>query len=90
MYAAFHIDGISIHVPLAGNVLDAEGADFTPEDFYPRSPCGERQVSGSLLPTPPNFYPRSPCGERPFPRGVIRAHFVISIHVPLAGNVGKL
>ena len=34
-------------------------------DFYPRSPCGERQVSvivpsGSLY-----FYPRSPCGERP-------------------------
>ena len=33
-------------------------------DFYPRSPCGERQLiayqSGLLL----DFYPRSPCGER--------------------------
>ena len=37
-----------------------------PMDFYPRSPCGERQLtayqSGLLL----DFYPRSPCGERPF------------------------
>ena len=33
--------------------------------FYPRSPCGERQLiacqNGQLL----DFYPRSPCGERP-------------------------
>ena len=33
-------------------------------DFYPRSPCGERP--SSVMPPPPmsHFYPRSPCGER--------------------------
>ena len=35
-------------------------------DFYPRSPCGERQSPLSLDPINiHNFYPRSPCGERP-------------------------
>ena len=32
--------------------------------FYPRSPCGERQLQGFLLAQGHNFYPRSPCGER--------------------------
>ena len=36
----------------------------TAENFYPRSPCGERLFSllGYFLHY--NFYPRSPCGER--------------------------
>ena len=34
-------------------------------NFYPRSPCGERLVSGDVLSSCfVNFYPRSPCGER--------------------------
>ena len=33
--------------------------------FYPRSPCGERQIVAGLRSHTPNFYPRSPCGERP-------------------------
>ena len=36
------------------------------DNFYPRSPCGERReywVGG--YGTANNFYPRSPCGERP-------------------------
>ena len=34
-------------------------------NFYPRSPCGERQRVGTLaFPAHFNFYPRSPCGER--------------------------
>ena len=32
--------------------------------FYPRSPCGERLISGNTLHELNNFYPRSPCGER--------------------------
>ena len=32
--------------------------------FYPRSPCGERQVRYSDGRNLENFYPRSPCGER--------------------------
>ena len=34
-------------------------------DFYPRSPCGERRISLSVLAHFSYFYPRSPCGERP-------------------------
>ena len=34
-------------------------------DFYPRSPCGERQLVGVLYRNREwDFYPRSPCGER--------------------------
>ena len=36
------------------------------ENFYPRSPCGERPVVSVDYSTPGwDFYPRSPCGERP-------------------------
>ena len=34
-------------------------------DFYPRSPCGERRAEASPFPLSLYFYPRSPCGERP-------------------------
>ena len=33
-------------------------------DFYPRSPCGERQHPTNTKNRKRNFYPRSPCGER--------------------------
>ena len=33
-------------------------------NFYPRSPCGERQDTPSTSIPNPDFYPRSPCGER--------------------------
>ena len=32
--------------------------------FYPRSPCGERQLTPDFVPGKGHFYPRSPCGER--------------------------
>ena len=34
------------------------------DDFYPRSPRGERPVAFKILNVPFNFYPRSPRGER--------------------------
>ena len=34
------------------------------DDFYPRSPCGERRAAPRSFPMDPDFYPRSPCGER--------------------------
>ena len=34
------------------------------QNFYPRSPCGERRPVPTAPPPPANFYPRSPCGER--------------------------
>ena len=33
-------------------------------DFYPRSPCGERPYCIITKSCYNNFYPRSPCGER--------------------------
>ena len=35
------------------------------DNFYPRSPCGERQRPSWACRICRNFYPRSPCGERP-------------------------
>ena len=35
------------------------------DNFYPRSPCGERRVSVGRHSPSFYFYPRSPCGERP-------------------------
>ena len=34
-------------------------------NFYPRSPCGERQPPRVIRKPATDFYPRSPCGERP-------------------------
>ena len=56
---------ISIHVPLAGNVLPALAGHREPRDFYPRSPCGERPMFQVFCIPTEDFYPRSPCGERP-------------------------
>ena len=42
-------------------------------NFYPRSPCGERHNAGPLPTVCRDFYPRSPCGER---RGIIWRDFV--------------
>ena len=36
----------------------------TQQDFYPRSPCGERQNRPRPSARINDFYPRSPCGER--------------------------
>ena len=54
-------------------------------DFYPRSPCGERQRWKSTeRPKGSHFYPRSPCGERRAGRGHVTGGQKISIHALLA------
>ena len=53
------------------------------QNFYPRSPCGERRPVPTAPPPPANFYPRSPCGERPC-KTQCPAGPVISIHALLA------
>ena len=56
---------ISIHALLAESDNKIGTVSITREDFYPRSPCGERRESiGTLRTVSVNFYPRSPCGER--------------------------
>ena len=57
--------GISIHALLAeSDIIDRAGKP-PEENFYPRSPCGERPSSAPSFRSRVNFYPRSPCGERP-------------------------
>ena len=76
---------ISIHALLAesdGCRIEHDAA--VAYDFYPRSPCGERQGAcvGAALRL--NFYPRSPCGERPHGRAAAGCGIHISIHALLA------
>ena len=73
---------ISIHAP-------REGSDGLPwrvknrqNNFYPRSPRGERRSSAPWTPCgPKNFYPRSPRGERPgrCPRPARRSAFLSTL-----------
>ena len=59
---------ISIHALLAESDRPAKPDRSAPDNFYPRSPCGERPCWRWDNPnTKPNFYPRSPCGERLMP-----------------------
>ena len=58
---------ISIHALLAESDYKRTSNGHCLDNFYPRSPCGERQNSlVTLVFQIPYFYPRSPCGERPF------------------------
>ena len=59
--------------------------DTWQRDFYPRSPCGERQSSrAGWLEVVHYFYPRSPCGERRWIHHAQPAANTISIHALLA------
>ena len=55
---------ISIHALLAESDLQIQDITLTSQNFYPRSPCGERRGIRPGFPDGKNFYPRSPCGER--------------------------
>ena len=52
--------------------------------FYPRSPCGERQLVRMLNSPHSLFYPRSPCGERRDPAVFVDSSLLFSIHALLA------
>ena len=54
------------------------------DDFYPRSPCGERRIRLNMWRSNNDFYPRSPCGERPTELLEIDTGADISIHALLA------
>ena len=76
---------ISIHALLAESDVTIANNSLPRNDFYPRSPCGERLVDTSkdtIKAT--NFYPRSPCGERRRDDTSRSAGRCISIHALLA------
>ena len=58
-------------------------------NFYPRSPCGERRRMLLQAQAPRNFYPRSPCGERRHSNAFLRGVYDISIHALLAESDSK-
>ena len=69
---------ISIHALLAESDRLAPCSRDNSMDFYPRSPCGERQLDELCrMMGIKHFYPRSPCGERHFRtlRVYYRSHF---------------
>ena len=55
---------ISIHALLAESDPVWELAYTSQQNFYPRSPCGERLNGAGSWICLLHFYPRSPCGER--------------------------
>ena len=55
---------ISIHALLAESDRPRQIVVIVIDNFYPRSPCGERHAPSHNPCSHNNFYPRSPCGER--------------------------
>ena len=67
---------ISIHALLAESDRVVTAFWGSVDNFYPRSPCGERPVTLDFKSLCHYFYPRSPCGERPLnPRVFLFALF---------------
>ena len=55
---------ISIHAPRAGCDFSSQRETFDLKDFNPRTPCGVRPASSSVITTGSYFNPRTPCGVR--------------------------
>ena len=77
---------ISIHVPLAGNDACPGISTRRTRYFNPRSPCGERRESVSVLFQKVLFQSTFPLRGTTLPIFYSAAGDQISIHVPLAGN----
>ena len=76
---------ISIHALLAESDHAPSHSLYLRNNFYPRSPCGERQPTTSRdNKHNMNFYPRSPCGERLYRERTEEDKSAISIHALLA------
>ena len=65
LFAYLALRDISIHALLAESDVSPYIHSRVARNFYPRSPCGERQQISGLWREQKYFYPRSPCGERP-------------------------
>ena len=78
------VQAISIHALLAESDQLALCPLHHQQHFYPRSPCGERQIPYQRQIDQKNFYPRSPCGERLSRASRLAPVISISIHALLA------
>ena len=70
---------ISIHALLAESDSSACCGVRRKYNFYPRSPCGERQKPRQTRTDTSNFYPRSPCGER---RAILKLQCILGDFYP--------
>ena len=73
-------------LPVWGATFPFLRREAIPQDFNPRSPCGERQLIAYLNVRHKHFNPRSPCGER---RASCNSSMIIgsiSIHAPRVGS----
>ena len=75
---------ISIHALLAESDAINPVTGLFWQNFYPRSPCGERLCNSRGSSLSRYFYPRSPCGERRRPQLGKMCLLGISIHALLA------
>ena len=75
---------ISIHALLAESDHAPSHSLYLRNNFYPRSPCGERPKRFCNALKHLHFYPRSPCGERPEKSIQCYPDLQISIHALLA------
>ena len=80
---------ISIHALLAESDQLRPNCTAGHQDFYPRSPCGERRSNIPLSTNVNHFYPRSPCGERRACWHRCAPQIPISIHALLAESDSK-
>ena len=81
---------ISIHALLAESDKSIINSIMQRNDFYPRSPCGERPLPNTTRCRVIHFYPRSPCGERPRLASIFSDGAKISIHALLAESDNQL
>ena len=79
-----HCVEISIHALLAESDKTLVILTKKFDNFYPRSPCGERRQQPAGTTRTAYFYPRSPCGERRANNQPGQQGQHISIHALLA------
>ena len=79
-----HIGGFLSTLSLRRATVTFELHNSLCQDFYPRSPCGERHLATRKSCDVCYFYPRSPCGERQRANRLAHAPPKISIHALLA------
>ena len=75
---------ISIHALLAESDSDLLIVTVALDDFYPRSPCGERQDTVSTPNRPEEFLSTLSLRRATWPGLLARPFFLISIHALLA------
>ena len=81
---------ISIHAPRTGSDARLAWSSSTSRNFNPRSPHGERPVTGTANTTSNKFQSTLPARGATFPGSVAHIPYNISIHAPRTGSDTRL